>query len=115
MKKLLILLFVTVGLFAKININTASISELAAIKGIGAKKAALIVKYRKTHKFKTIKDIVNVKGIGNKIFNQIKNEISVTGTKKIKKISNLKKTKKAVKFRKAKTGKKLRNIKKRKK
>lgn len=49
---------------SKVNINTADEKTLQSITGIGAKKAASIVAYRKTQgKFKTIDDLTHVKGI----------------------------------------------------
>ena len=50
----------------KLDINTASVEELAAaMQGVGPKKAAAIVEYRKKHgPFNKIDDIVKVKGIG---------------------------------------------------
>ena len=77
MKQLLILLVLMVSLFAKVNINTANINELESLKGIGKAKAETIIEYRKQHKFKKIEDIMKIKGIGKKLFEKIKNEISV--------------------------------------
>lgn len=62
----------------KININTASSSELQSISGIGAVTAGKIVSYREANgKFKTIEDIKNVSGIGNATFEKMKDEICV--------------------------------------
>ena len=61
----------------KININTASKEELVTLKGIGEAFAQRIIDYRKTNKFKTIEDIKNVKGIGDKTFEGIKDYITV--------------------------------------
>ena len=61
---------------AKININTATVEELTALKGIGEKKAHSIVEHRKeAGPFATIEDLKNVKGVGGKIFNKIKDLI----------------------------------------
>ena len=50
-----------------ININTAPASELVKLKGIGEVKAAAIVEYRRINgNFKTVQDIMNVSGIGEK-------------------------------------------------
>ncbi len=62
----------------KININTANEVELSALNGIGAKRAADIVEYRKTNgEFKDIESIKNVDGIGEGTFNLIKEYITV--------------------------------------
>lgn len=60
-----------------VNINTASKEELMTLNGIGESKANSIIEYRKTNKFNTIEDIMNVSGIGEKFFEQIKNYITV--------------------------------------
>ena len=63
---------------AKININTATVEELSVLKGIGEKKAHSIVEHRKeTGPFDSIEDLKDVKGIGDKIFNKIKDLIEV--------------------------------------
>lgn len=69
-------------LFASININTASKKELMSLDGIGDKKAEAIIEYRTNNKFKSIEDIKNVKGVGDKLFEKIKTEISVDGASK---------------------------------
>ena len=62
-------LSVTAGEIRKININTASAEELAQLKGIGPSHAAAIVAYReKNGPFKMPEDLVQVSGIGQKIF-----------------------------------------------
>ncbi len=61
-----------------ININTASVSELTKLSGIGDSKANDIINYRNTNGlFKTIDDIKNVSGIGDALFNKIKDKITV--------------------------------------
>ena len=70
-------------IIGKINLNTATIFELTSLKGIGEKKAELIIKYRKENgNFKTIGEIQNVKGIGKKIFQQNKDKITIKNEKK---------------------------------
>ena len=56
-----------------ININKASLSELQNIPGIGEKKAGAIVDYRNQHgSFTKIDDLLNVKGIGEKMLEKMK-------------------------------------------
>jgi len=77
MRKFLILFLFVISLFAKININTATMQELHSLKGIGHTKALAIMEYRKKHPFQKIEDIMKVKGIGKKTFDKIKDEIEV--------------------------------------
>lgn len=61
-----------------ININLASVEELLNIKGLGEKKASSIIKYREEHgNYESIKDIKKVDGIGDKLFESIKEFITV--------------------------------------
>lgn len=62
----------------RININTASEGELSTIDGIGAGKAAAIVKYRQENgDFKSIDDIMKVSGIKEGTYAKIKDKITV--------------------------------------
>lgn len=61
----------------KININEASVDELVTLSGIGKAKAEAIIEYRKKSKFKTINDIMKVDGIGESLFANIKESITV--------------------------------------
>ena len=63
---------------SKISINSASIEELMTLDGIGKAKAKNIIDYRnKKGKFKSIEEIKNVSGIGETLFEKIKNNIKV--------------------------------------
>ena len=63
---------------AKININTATQTQLETLPGIGPSTATKIITYRKENgKFKTIEDIKQVSGIGDSKFEKIKNYITV--------------------------------------
>ena len=62
----------------KININLASLDTLKSLTGIGDVKAQAIIDYRNQNgNFKTIDEILNVKGIGEKTFDKIKDAITV--------------------------------------
>lgn len=82
---LMIFLFSFSGLYAqtkapagKLNINTASAAELQNLPRIGPKVAQRIVDYRTANgNFKKIEEIMKVNGIGEKVFAQIKDLITV--------------------------------------
>ncbi len=62
----------------KININEAEIQNLTRLKGVGEKMAGRIIEYRTAKgRFSSITDIKNVKGIGQKLFEEIKDDITV--------------------------------------
>jgi comEA protein len=63
---------------AKVNINTASQAELETLPRIGPKVAQRIIEYRNQNGgFKKVEDLMKVKGIGEKIFAQIKDQITI--------------------------------------
>ena len=62
----------------KININTASVTELDSLSGIGPTYANRIIEYRNANGgFKSIDEIKNVKGIGDKTFDKFKDKITI--------------------------------------
>ena len=62
----------------KVNINQASEEELMTLPGIGASKAADIVRYREEQgRFEQIEDIMNISGIKEAVFGKIKDKITV--------------------------------------
>jgi len=62
----------------QVNINTADLSQLDTLPGIGPSLAQRIIQYRETNgPFKTIEDIKNVSGIGDKKFEDLKDKITV--------------------------------------
>lgn len=78
MKKLLLALaFLVSFVFGAVNLNTATKKELMTLDGIGDKKAEEIIKYREKTPFKKPEDLKNIKGIGDKLFDKIKNNIEV--------------------------------------
>ena len=61
-----------------LSINTASKEELMSLTGIGESKALSIIKYREENgNFSAIEDIKNVSGIGDSLFDKIKDYITV--------------------------------------
>ena len=65
---------------AAVNISTGGADELKALPGIGPAKAEAIVEYRKQHgNFKSVEELKNVKGIGDGIYNRLKDEATVSG------------------------------------
>lgn len=61
-----------------ININKADSNELQNLNGIGKSLAGTIIKYREENgKFKKIEELMNVPGIGESKFNNIKDKIKV--------------------------------------
>lgn len=62
----------------KININTASTAQLEELNGVGPALANAIVKYREQKgKFKRVDELKNVPGIGDKKFEQMKDQIRI--------------------------------------
>ncbi len=60
-----------------ISINTASLELLTTLDGIGEAKAKLIIEYRKNKKFEDTKEIMNVSGIGESLYEKIKDKITI--------------------------------------
>lgn len=63
-----------------VNMNKADAAAFQHyLKGIGEKKAESIIKYRTEHKeFKTVEEIMEVKGIGEGIFKKNQADLSLT-------------------------------------
>ncbi|MEG0238798.1 MAG: helix-hairpin-helix domain-containing protein [Anaerorhabdus sp.] len=62
----------------KVSINFATVDELCMLKGIGVSTAKKIVRYRIDHGlFQTLEDLMNVPGIKQARFNQIKDQLSL--------------------------------------
>lgn len=63
---------------AKIDLNQADAERLQTISGIGEKKADDIIKYRDEHgRFKTVEDLKNVAGFGDKTVEKLKDYVTV--------------------------------------
>ncbi len=63
----------------RVNINTATAAELAYLPRLGQKVAARIVEHRKEKPFARPEDLMEVKGIGEKLFSQLKPYVAVSG------------------------------------
>lgn len=62
----------------KISLNTATKDELMTLPGIGESKALNIISYRTTNGlFKSVEEVMDVTGIGESIFAQIKESITL--------------------------------------
>ena len=62
----------------KVNLNSASTQELTALRGIGDKTAQAIVAYRESHgPFKSVEELVEVKGIGEKLMASLREQVTV--------------------------------------
>ena len=62
----------------KVNINKASKEELLSLNGIGESKALAIIEYRTINgRFNSVEEIKNVTGIGEALFEKIKDYITV--------------------------------------
>ena len=63
---------------AKVNINTADLTQLQTLSGVGAKKAQDIIDYRTQNgNFQSIDDLGKVSGFGEKTLAKLKDSISV--------------------------------------
>lgn len=73
-------LLLSTAALATVNLNTASKDELVALPGIGPSKAQAIIDYRTQNgPFKSVDEVRKVRGIGEKLFQQIRPELAVAG------------------------------------
>lgn len=90
MKRLVGMTIVILFLFApviygaeKLDINKATKAELMKLPKIGEKLADRIIEYRETHGgFKSVEELMRIKGIGKKKFAEIKDLVTVGEVKK---------------------------------
>ena len=68
-----------------VNVNTASVGELERLPGIGPSVAQRIVEHReKNGAFKSVEDLMLVRGIGEKSFERIKPYVATSGSTTLK-------------------------------
>lgn len=60
--------------FSAIDLNIATKDELTQIKGVGSKKADLIIEYRKKNKIENVEDLLKLKGFGPALIENIKKQ-----------------------------------------
>jgi len=61
-----------------INLNTATVEQLTSLPGIGVSKAENILTYRRqVGQFTDIEEIKNISGIGDAMFERIKDKITI--------------------------------------
>ena len=64
----------------KVDINQATVQELAKLPGLGKKKAEAIVMYRNEKgNFSAVEDLLKIDGIGKKTLEKIRGSLTVTG------------------------------------
>jgi competence protein ComEA len=62
-----------------VNLNTAEPGVLGLLPGVGPAKAAQIVAYRKRHSFRTVDELVRIKGLGRKMVRRLRAHLAVAG------------------------------------
>jgi competence protein ComEA len=69
----------------KLNINTATVEQIDMLPGMSKKKAEAVVEYRTANgNFKTLEDLMKVKGIKQKTIDRIKDYIIFEGQTTLK-------------------------------
>jgi len=62
-----------------VNLNTAPPEVLGLLPGVGPAKATEIVRYRTKRPFKTVDELVRIKGIGRKMVRRFRGHLAVAG------------------------------------
>jgi len=63
---------------APLDLNTATVEQLDTLPGVGEVTAGRIVAYRSAHPFATVDELLEVPGIGQRRFDQLKDLVTVT-------------------------------------
>ncbi|HVY39595.1 MAG TPA: helix-hairpin-helix domain-containing protein, partial [Polyangia bacterium] len=67
------------GVDGVVNLNTAPAAVLALLPGVGPAKADAIVGYRTRRPFRTVDELVRIKGIGRKMVRRLRPHLAVAG------------------------------------
>jgi competence ComEA-like helix-hairpin-helix protein len=62
-----------------VNLNTAPAEVLSLLPGVGPAKAAAILTYRKRRPFRTVDELVRIKGIGRKMVRRLRPNLAIAG------------------------------------
>jgi competence ComEA-like helix-hairpin-helix protein len=62
-----------------VNLNTAPPEVLALLPGVGPAKAVAILAYRKRRLFRTVDELVRIKGLGRKMVRRLRPHLAVAG------------------------------------
>ncbi len=62
-----------------VNLNQAATEELRLLSGIGPAKIRAIMIYRQAHPFRTVEELVRIKGIGRKMLKRLRPHLAVSG------------------------------------
>ena len=62
-----------------LNLNTATVQQLDLLPGVGPSTAQKIVDYRDAHPFRSIRQLMRIKGIGKKTFDRLRPYLAVEG------------------------------------
>jgi len=62
-----------------VNVNTAPPATLAMLPGIGPAKVQSIVEYRQRRPFRTVDELVRIKGISSKMVKQLRPHLAASG------------------------------------
>jgi competence protein ComEA len=62
---------------AAVDLNSATEEQLTSLPGIGPSKAKAIVEYRQATPFRSVEEVMNVRGIGESTFENLKDKLTV--------------------------------------
>lgn len=71
-----------------VNINTATVSELTLLPGVGKAKAEQIVQYRQAKPFTAVEDLKNIPGLGMKRIEGMRSHVTLQGPTTAKRLSS---------------------------